>query len=151
MSATPQYNWPLLSTRAGCDLWLKHENHAALGAFKTRGALVYFRRLHEAGAGTGVAVAATRGNFGQAVTFAARLYHMQAVIYVPRGNSPSKNRAMTALGARLVEHGDNFEESRSKRCVGPLPKGTTSSPVSTRGSPGHRDIFVRTLPRRAGY
>ena len=112
MSDTPQYNWPLLSGRAGCDLWLKHENHALLGAFKTRGALVYFQRLHESGAGTGVAVAATRGNFGQAVAFAARMYHMPAVIYVPRGNSPSKNRAMAALGARLVEHGDNFEEAR---------------------------------------
>ncbi|MEO8373240.1 MAG: pyridoxal-phosphate dependent enzyme, partial [Candidatus Solibacter sp.] len=112
MSYTPQYNWPLLTARAGCELWLKHENHAKLGAFKTRGALVYFQRLYEAGGSAGVAVAATRGNFGQAVAFAARQYHMQAVIYVPRGNSPAKNRAMAALGARLVEHGDNFEEAR---------------------------------------
>lgn len=112
MSATPQYCWPLLRDRAGCELWLKHENHAALGAFKTRGALVYFRRLRESGAATGVAVTATRGNFGQAVAFAARMERMEPVIYVPRGNSPSKNRAMTALGARLVEHGDDFEEAR---------------------------------------
>ena len=112
MSATPQYNWPLLSARVGCELWLKHENHAALGAFKTRGALVYFRRLRESGEAPRIAVAATRGNFGQAVAFAARMERIEPVIYVPRGNSPGKNRAMLALGARLVEHGDNFEEAR---------------------------------------
>jgi len=112
MSYTPQYSWPLLSSRAGCEFWLKHENHAWLGAFKTRSALIYFQRLNQTGACTGSVVTATRGNFGQAVAFAARQYHMQPVIYVPGGNSPAKNRAMIALGARLVEHGDNFEEAR---------------------------------------
>ena len=114
MPATPQYVWPLLSERAGCELWLKHENHTPLGAFKTRSALVYFRRLHETNPGIRVAVTATRGNFGQAVAFAARREGMEAVVYVPHGNSLDKNRAMRGLGATLVEHGADFEEARQE-------------------------------------
>jgi threonine dehydratase len=59
---------------------------------------------------TGV-VAATRGNFGQGVAMAARLYGLKAVIVVPQGNSKEKNRAMTAQGADLVEHGHDFQEA----------------------------------------
>lgn len=114
MPPTPQYPWPLLSQRAGCDVWLKHENYGPLGAFKIRSALVYFRRLRETGASVRVAVTATRGNFGQAVAFAARREGMEAVVYVPHGNSPGKNRAMRSLGARLVEHGQDFEEARQE-------------------------------------
>ena len=57
---------------AGKEIWLKAESLQPMGAFKIRGALVYFRRLREAGGGERVAVTATRGNFGQAVAFAAR-------------------------------------------------------------------------------
>jgi threonine dehydratase len=112
MPPTPQYCWPLLSHRADCEVWLKHENHGPLGAFKTRGALVYFRRLRQAGGDGRVVVTATRGNFGQAVAFAARREGSLAVVYVPRGNSPGKNRAMQSLGATLVEYGDDFEQAR---------------------------------------
>src|SRR5258707_914670 len=71
MAPTAQYCWPLLGERAGCEVWLKHENHGPLGAFKMRSALVYFRRLREMGGAPRVAVTATRGNFGQAVACAA--------------------------------------------------------------------------------
>src|SRR5215471_8929494 len=81
MPPTPQYCWPLICERVGTEVWLKHENHTPLGAFKTRTALVYFRRLRESGAGARVAVTATRGNYGQAVTLAAGLEQMQAVVY----------------------------------------------------------------------
>lgn len=112
MPPTPQYNWPLLSARAGAQVWLKHENHTPLGAFKIRSALVYFRHLRESGAPPRCAVAATRGNYGQAVAFAARREGIEPVIYVPYGNSTSKNQAMLALGAILVEFGDDFEQAR---------------------------------------
>jgi threonine dehydratase len=112
MLPTPQYRWPLLCERAGTEVWLKHENHTPLGAFKTRSALVYLRWLRQSGSGARVIVAATRGNFGQAVAFAAHREGMEPVVYVPHGNSESKNRAMRSLGARLVEHGNDFEEAR---------------------------------------
>ena len=112
MPPTPQYCWPLLCERAGAEVWVKHENHTPLGAFKIRSALVYFRRLKDAGSANGKVVTATRGNFGQAVALAARREGMEAFVYAPFGNSPAKNRAMRALGARLVEHGQDFEEAR---------------------------------------
>ena len=105
MPPTPQYRWPLLSARLGADVWLKHENHTPVGAFKLRGGLVYFAQL---GKVRGV-IAATRGNHGQSVAYCAREYGMPATIVVPHGNSVEKNAAMRALGARLVEHGHDFQ------------------------------------------
>ena len=112
MQPTPQYCWPLLCERAGTEVWVKHENHTPLGAFKIRSGLVYLRHLRDSGGGNGTVVAATRGNYGQAIAFAARREGMRAVIYVPYGNSASKNRAMRALGACLVQYGQDFEEAR---------------------------------------
>jgi threonine dehydratase len=114
MRPTPQYTWPLLNARTGAELWIKHENHTPVGAFKIRGAMVYFRYLRESAPGVRRVVTATRGNFGQAVGFAARREGVEAVVYVPHGNSPSKNRAMRALGATLVEHGGDFQEARTE-------------------------------------
>jgi len=114
MGPTPQYTWPLLNARTGAEVWIKHENHTPVGAFKIRGAMVYFRHLRASAPGVSRVVTATRGNFGQAVGFAARREGVQAVIYVPHGNSPSKNRAMCALGATLVEHGRDFQEARTE-------------------------------------
>ncbi len=106
---TPRYSWPLLNARAGCELWVQHDNHTAVGSFKIRGALAYVaRRLEREPQVRGV-IAATRGNFGQAVAFAARRHALRCLIVVPRGNSPEKNRAMRALGAELIEHGEDFQ------------------------------------------
>ena len=116
MPATPQFSWPLLNQRTGIDLWIKHENHTALGNFKIRSALAYLRRLLESGAAPAAIAAATRGNYGQAVAFAAAREGLRSIIYVPHGNSASKNRAMRALGATLVEYGDDFEDAR-RECV----------------------------------
>jgi threonine dehydratase len=106
---TPHFNWPLLSARAGCELWVKHDNHTAVGSFKLRGAIHYVTRLLSREPGVRGVIAATRGNFGQAIAFAARRHGLAAVVVVPHGNSPEKNRAMRALGAELIEHGDDFQ------------------------------------------
>jgi threonine dehydratase len=108
---TPAYDWPLLSGRVGGSLWVKHENHTAVGAFKIRGALAYISRLRERDSGAKGVIAATRGNYGQAIAFAARRSGLSATVVVPFGNSPEKNRAMRALGADLIEHGADFQEA----------------------------------------
>lgn len=109
MPPTPTYTWPLLNVRSGAELWLKHENHSPVGAFKLRGATVYMDWLaREQPQLTGV-VAATRGNHGQGVALAARRRGLTATIVVPSGNSREKNRAMQALGAELIEYGDDFQ------------------------------------------
>ncbi len=106
---TPQYSWPLLNARAGCKLWVKHENHTAIGSFKIRGALYYIGRLLARERGVRGVIGATRGNFGQAIAFAASRHGLKSVVVVPHGNSAEKNRAMRGLGAELVEHGDDFQ------------------------------------------
>ncbi len=109
MPPTPEYTWPLLSARADAEVWVKHENHSPVGAFKIRGAMLYMDWLAQTHPQVKGVVAATRGNHGQAVGFAARHYGLTAVIVVPFGNSLEKNRAMRALGVELLEHGDDFQ------------------------------------------
>ncbi len=111
MAPTPQYSWPLLNQRLGTEAWIKHENHTTVGAFKMRGALVYVTWLRETQPEMRGVVAATRGNHGQGVAMAARLLGMKAIVVVPHGNSPEKNRAMSAQGAELVEYGEDFQEA----------------------------------------
>lgn len=112
MPPTPQYSWPLLNEALGTEAWVKHENHTPVGAFKVRGGLVYIHELARRAPQVSGVVSATRGNHGQSVGFAVRRHGLQATIVVPRGNSREKNAAMRALGVNLVEHGDEFQESR---------------------------------------
>ena len=109
MPPTALHRWPRLGRRCGCEVFVKHENHTAIGAFKLRGGLVYIDRLLAREPGATGAIAATRGNHGQSVALAARKAGLRAVIAVPRGNSAEKNAAMRALGAELVERGHDFQ------------------------------------------
>jgi threonine dehydratase len=112
MPATPQYRWPLLEQALGTRVWVKHENHTPVGAFKVRGGLVYFHALAQAGERPRGVISATRGNHGQSVGFAAARYGLPATIVVPHGNSIEKNDAMRALGVELIEHGQDFQAAR---------------------------------------
>jgi threonine dehydratase len=107
---TPQYRWPLLEQRVRGPraLWLKHENHTPVGAFKVRGGLVYLDALRRAQPQVDGIVSATRGNHGQSLAFAAQRTGHRVTICVPHGNSREKNAAMRALGAELIEEGDDF-------------------------------------------
>jgi threonine dehydratase len=106
---TPQYCWPLLSQRLGCELWVKHENHTPTGAFKIRGGLVYLDEIRRSRPDIRGVVTATTGNHGQSIALAATRLGMEATIVVPHGNSIEKNRAMKGFGAHLVEAGHDFQ------------------------------------------
>ncbi len=112
MPATPQYAWPLLARRTGCEVWVKHENHTPTGAFKVRGGLVYMDRLKREQPDIAGVISATRGNHGQSIALAAARAGIAATIVVPRGNSVEKNAAMRAFGAELVEDGHDFDAAR---------------------------------------
>jgi threonine dehydratase len=112
VSPTPQYPWPKLRARAGCTVWVKHENHTPTGAFKVRGGLLYLDRLLRAMPDVRGIVCATRGNHGQSISFAAARAGVPATIYVPRGNSPDQNSAMIAFGATVIEYGKDFDEAK---------------------------------------
>jgi len=109
---TPQYAWPLLAQRCGAEVWIKHENHTPTGAFKLRGGLIYAERLARERPEVIGIISATRGNHGQSLAWAGRRYGIAVTIVVPHGNSVEKNAAMRALGAELVEHGEDFEAAR---------------------------------------
>jgi threonine dehydratase len=111
---TPQYLWPQVAQAFGANVWIKHENHTPIGAFKARSAAIYFHRLAQKHPQPPGVITATRGNHGQAVGLAARRYKLPATVYVPRGNSAEKNNAMRALGVKLVEHGVEFQEAREE-------------------------------------
>jgi threonine dehydratase len=108
MPPTPQYSWPLLNEHVGRAVWVKHENHSPVGAFKIRGGIVYFNRLRERGGVTGV-ICATRGNHGWSIAFNGARTNIPVTIVVPHGNSLEKNAAMCALGAEVIEHGEDFQ------------------------------------------
>src|SRR3984957_13965995 len=114
MPPTPAHAWPLLSERIGADVIVKHENHTPTGAFKVRGGLVYVDALKRERPGTAGIISAARGNHGQSLAYAAGRYGLPVTIYVPRGNSIEKNRAMQAFGATLVEHGEDFQAAREE-------------------------------------
>lgn len=107
--------YPLLDELVGAEVLVKHENHQPTGAFKVRGGINLVARLGAAERAAGLYAAST-GNHGQSVAQAARLFGVAATIFVPRGANPVKVAAMRALGAEVVEHGEDFDDARV-RCA----------------------------------
>ena len=137
---TPTYTYAALSRLFGCELFVKHENHLPICAFKVRGGVNLLSALGEEERRRGV-VTATRGNHGLSIAYAGRLFGVRAVIVVPRGNNPEKNEGISALGAELVEHGRDFDEARAHvdeivraqglRCVHPANEPALIAGVGT--------------------
>jgi len=109
---TPAISWPLVNERLGASVWVKHENHTPIGAFKARTAMVYAAELFRSRPGVKGLITATRGNHGQAVALAGQRFHVPVTIVVPHQNSREKNAAMRAQGARLIEFGKDYQEAR---------------------------------------
>src|SRR5215470_14493504 len=112
LPATPQYAWPLLARRTGAEVWVKHENHTPIGAFKLRGGVTYMDWLKRSHAGAAGVISATRGNHGQSIALAGWRAGIPVTILVPEGNSAEKNAAMRSLGAELVVHGRDFDAAK---------------------------------------
>jgi threonine dehydratase len=111
LSPTPLYRYPALDALAGAPLWVKHENHQPVGAFKVRGGVNLVSQLPEDERRRGVITAST-GNHGQSVAYAANLFGVRAVICVPEQANPVKVESMRALGAEIVFHGQDFDDAR---------------------------------------
>ncbi len=117
MLPTPQIQWGLLCQRLEGEVWVKHENHTPIGAFKARTAIVYaeelFRKeLLRNTSGIKGLITATRGNHGQSVALAGQRFQVPVRVVVPHGNSKEKNAAMRGQGAELIEFGGDFQEAR---------------------------------------
>ena len=108
---TALIEWPALSRLLGCRYYLKHENHNPTTAFKVRGGVHLVARLPDEQKRTGI-IACTTGNHGQSLAHACRLFGVRCVLVVPARNNPDKVAAMRALGAEIVEHGQDYDEAR---------------------------------------
>ena len=133
---TPQYVWPLLAERIGAEVWVKHENHTPTGAFKVRGGLIHMERLAREQPGLRGVISATRGNHGQSLAYAGKRFGIPVTIVVPHGNSLEKNAAMQALGARLIEHGHDFDSAKLEALRLAEVEGLTFVPSF------HRDLVL---------
>lgn len=109
---TPQYAWPLLAERLGCEVWVKHENHTPAGAFKVRGGMLYVHELLKRQPDLPGMITATRGNHGISLAMAARNAGLRLQVLVPERNSTEKNAAMRACGAEVAEYGRDFDTAR---------------------------------------
>jgi len=111
LGPTPLYRYPALDELTGAHLWVKHENHQPIGAFKVRGGVNLISQLSPDDRKRGV-ISASTGNHGQSVAYAAGLFGVHAVICVPEQANPVKVDSMRALGAEVIFHGRDFDEAR---------------------------------------
>jgi threonine dehydratase len=111
LAPTPLYHHPLLDRAVGLEVLVKHENHQPTGAFKVRGGINLVSRLDEVERARGI-IAASTGNHGQSLAFAARRFGVRALICMPEGANPVKVEAIRAWGAEVVEQGRDFDEAR---------------------------------------
>jgi threonine dehydratase len=108
---TALYRYPVLDGLTGARVWVKHENHQPVGAFKVRGGVNLLAQLDAEERRRGVITAST-GNHGQSVAYAAALFGVRAVVCAPQQANPVKVESMQALGAEVVQHGRDFDEAR---------------------------------------
>jgi|SRR5215813_6736784 len=108
---TPCFEYPALNELIGASVFVKHENHNPTGAFKVRGGINLVSQLTPAERKRGVAAAST-GNHGQSVAYAAQLFGVSARIVVPENANPSKVAAIRGQGAEVIFHGDRFDDAR---------------------------------------
>lgn len=108
---TPMHTYPAINDLIGAQVFIKHENYQPVGAFKVRGGVNLISQLSREERERGV-MAASTGNHGQSVAFAARLFGVKARIVVPVGANPGKVAAMEGMGAEVLFHGERFDDAR---------------------------------------
>ncbi len=111
LPATPVRAYPALSRLVGTELWVKHDNLLPTGAFKVRGGVNLLQQLDGKTRERGV-IAASTGNHGLSVAYAARLFGAKAIICVPEGANPVKVESIRDLGAEIIMSGRDFDDAR---------------------------------------
>jgi threonine dehydratase len=108
---TPMHSYPALNALVGTEIYVKHENYQPVGAFKVRGGINLISQLSAEERRRGV-IAASTGNHGQSVAYAARQFGVTARIVVPERANPGKVAAMQGMGAEVLFFGANFDAAR---------------------------------------
>jgi threonine dehydratase len=108
---TPLHSYPAINALLDTQMYIKHENYQPVGAFKVRGGINLISQLSQQERERGV-IAASTGNHGQSVSYAARLFGVRSRIVVPEGANPGKVAAMQGMGSEVIMHGADFDEAR---------------------------------------
>ena len=111
LARTPMHSYPAINELIGAEVFIKHENYQPVGAFKVRGGINLISQLNEDERKRGV-IAASTGNHGQSVSYAARVFGVKARIIVPEAANPGKVAAMRGMGAEVISHGERFDQAR---------------------------------------
>src|SRR5215472_1658197 len=111
LARTPLHSYPAINELVGTTLFIKHENYQPVGAFKVRGGINLISQVSPEERERGV-IAASTGNHGQSVAYAARLFDVKAIIVVPEKANPGKVAAMEGMGAQVLKYGATFDEAR---------------------------------------
>src|SRR5438270_4324366 len=110
---TPLERSSYLSETGGADVYLKLEHLQHTGSFKLRGAMNKVLSLSERNLRSGI-VAASTGNHGMAVSYAARQRGVSPTIYMKKGASPEKVALIQSFGGRAEFYGDNPVDAENK-------------------------------------
>jgi len=105
------HSYPAINELIGAEVFIKHENYQPVGAFKVRGGINLISQLSSEERDRGV-IAASTGNHGQSVSYAARLFGVKARIVVPEASNPGKVAAMRGMGAEVILQGERFDQAR---------------------------------------
>src|SRR3989440_4047266 len=112
LQPTPLRRYAALERLVGTEIYVKHENHNPTGAFKVRGGINLVSRLDDDERARGV-IAASTGNHGQSIAYAARLFGVSAIICAPVAANPVKVESMQDLGAEVVLAGERYDDARA--------------------------------------
>lgn len=124
---TPLTRSPGLSTKYGCNILLKREDLQPVFSFKLRGAYNMMRQLSPEQKARGV-VTASAGNHAQGVAMSGRHLGIPATIYMPKGTPKIKHTNVSRLGAKVVLHGDDFDEAKRECARVADDQGMTNVP-----------------------
>ena len=111
LSRTPLHSYPAINELVGTRVFIKHENYQPVGAFKVRGGINLVSQMSEEEKERGV-IAASTGNHGQSVAYAAKLFNIAARIVVPENANAGKVASIRGLGAEVIFHGEKFDDAR---------------------------------------
>lgn len=147
---TPLHRHRALESILGAEVYVKHENHQVLGAFKVRGAVNVVSRLSDEDKSRGV-ISSSTGNFGQGIAYAAGIFGVEVHVVVPTDVNPGKAESMRLLGADLILHGDEFDEARQHAERLALEQGyryihSANEPMLTAGTGTYTLEIMEDLP-----
>jgi threonine dehydratase len=147
---TPLYYYKGLSDVVGAQIWVKHENHQPIGAFKVRGGVNFMAHFPPDRRQLGVITAST-GNHGQSVAYAAQLFGVRAIVAMPNGANPVKVEAIRNFGAEIRFVGHDFDDCRqyveeAAQSEGLYYLSSGDEPLLIAGVATHTLEIIETLP-----